>query len=224
MKCILISHLKQLQLSQNLTVHNPKVVIDGLIEYHVVDDLVDLFANCSNLFDTILIDVLQKSVDLFMRMDFVNEFTEELNKILIFEVDAKEEAVEKGHGIRFNVVGMLDDALDDIIVQISFSILSSINLLPKPICFFKPICNFMMEINLCPEDIHIVFLNLFLLFSVFLRSEVLQLETLFTGLSSNWSHGIFVSVRSHRYRILFFVFSVGESFRFHVSETVLILE
>ena len=116
MKCILISHLKKLQLSKNLTIHNPKVVINGLIENHVVDHLVDLLANCSDLFDSILIDVLEETVDLFVGVDFVDEFTEELNEILVLEIDAKEEAVEESHGVCFNVISMFDDALDDIVV------------------------------------------------------------------------------------------------------------
>jgi hypothetical protein len=59
MKCILISHLKESKLSEDLAINDPEIIIDSLIEDHVVNNLIDLFSNRSDLIDTILVDILK---------------------------------------------------------------------------------------------------------------------------------------------------------------------
>jgi hypothetical protein len=69
----------------------------------VINDLIDLFTNSSNLFDAFLVNVFKKSVNLFVTVDFLNEVTEELDEIFIFEIDAEEEAVEQSHRVLLDV-------------------------------------------------------------------------------------------------------------------------
>lgn len=63
MKGIFVSHLDEFQLSENLWVNNSKVIVYRLIEDQVVDDTVDLLSYCSDLIDTVDIDVLKKLVN-----------------------------------------------------------------------------------------------------------------------------------------------------------------
>lgn len=106
-----------------------------------------------------------------MRMDFVDEFTEEFDEIFVFEVDAEEEAVEEGHGVLFDVVGVFDDALNDFVVKWFFAIRIS-DFLAKTISFFESVSDFVMEINFFSEDVHVVVDNLVVVIFVFFCTEV----------------------------------------------------
>ena len=75
MKCVRISHLKESQLSKDLAVYNSKIIIDSLVEDHMVNNLIDLFSNCSNLFNTILVNVFKKFINLIVSGDFLNKIT-----------------------------------------------------------------------------------------------------------------------------------------------------
>ena len=56
----------------------------------MINNLIDLFTNSSNLVNTFLIDVLKESIYLLMTVDFLNKITEELNEVFIFEIDTEE--------------------------------------------------------------------------------------------------------------------------------------
>ena len=55
---VFVSQLDELELSQDLGVDDSQIIIDGLVEDHVIYMSVDLFSDCSNPFNTVDIDVL----------------------------------------------------------------------------------------------------------------------------------------------------------------------
>jgi len=57
-QCVFISHLEELYLSHYHLVNYSQVVVDGLIEYHVVNDWVHLLRGITQTVDTVDIDVL----------------------------------------------------------------------------------------------------------------------------------------------------------------------
>lgn len=60
LECIFISELYGAQLSQNLCVDDPQVVINGLVKHYVVYLIVDHLANCSQPLDAINIYLLKQ--------------------------------------------------------------------------------------------------------------------------------------------------------------------
>jgi len=48
---------------------------------------------------------------------FMNQGTQELNKIFILEIDTEEEAVEKCHWVLLDVICVLSDAFNDFGIQ-----------------------------------------------------------------------------------------------------------
>ena len=69
----------------------------------MVNDLVDLLTDSSDLVDAFLIDVFQKSIYLLVAVNLVNEVSQELNLLFVFEVDTEEKAVEESHWILLDV-------------------------------------------------------------------------------------------------------------------------
>jgi hypothetical protein len=82
-------------LSQDLGVDNSEVIVHGLIEYHMVNKLVDLLSNCSDLFNTVDINEFEQLVDLLMAMNLVDQRAKEFNKILVLVINTEEKAVKE---------------------------------------------------------------------------------------------------------------------------------
>jgi hypothetical protein len=131
------------QLSQDLAVHDSEVIVDSLVENHVINNLIDLFSNCSDLVDSFLINLLQQSVDLFIIFNLIDQVTKKTEEFFVLKIDAKEEEVEKSHGVCFYEICMLTDTFNDFEVQGCFSFL---DFFAKAVCLFKSICNLMVEV------------------------------------------------------------------------------
>lgn len=71
MQGVLVSQLDESQLSEDLGVHDSQVIVDSLIENHVIDHRVDLLSDGSDPLDTVDIDVLQELVYLVMSEDLL---------------------------------------------------------------------------------------------------------------------------------------------------------
>jgi hypothetical protein len=56
-----------------LRINDSQVVIDGLVEDHVINNRVDLLPDGSDLFDTVDIDIFQQLVDLLMAVNFMDK-------------------------------------------------------------------------------------------------------------------------------------------------------
>jgi len=78
MTSIFVSKLHKSQHSKDLRVNDSEVVVQSLVHNHVVNETVYLFTNRPNLVNTIDINVLEKAINLFVGMDFVNECSKEL--------------------------------------------------------------------------------------------------------------------------------------------------
>ena len=68
---ILISQLDEPALPEDLRVHYAQVVVDGLVEDHVVHQRVDLLTDRSDLLNAVHVDELQELVDLLVAVDLV---------------------------------------------------------------------------------------------------------------------------------------------------------
>ena len=76
---ILISQLDEPELSQNLCIHDSEVIINCLVEDHVVNMSIDDLTNCSNSLDTVYINILQHLINpLWLILELVNECSQEL--------------------------------------------------------------------------------------------------------------------------------------------------
>ena len=76
---ILISQLDEPELSQNLCIHDSEVIINCLVEDHVVNMSIDDLTNCSNSLDTVYINILQHLINpLRLILELVNECSQEL--------------------------------------------------------------------------------------------------------------------------------------------------
>ena len=69
----------------------------------MVDKTVDLFSNCSDLVNSIDIDVFKELVNLINGWHFLNDVSEELNKLFILVINAEEEAIEQSHWILLDI-------------------------------------------------------------------------------------------------------------------------
>jgi len=58
MNCILVSELKEFDVSHDLIIHNSKVIINCLVEDHVIDKLLDLLSFSSDSLNAIDVNVL----------------------------------------------------------------------------------------------------------------------------------------------------------------------
>lgn len=77
---ILISQLDEPELSQNLCIHDSEVIINCLVEDHVVNMSIDDLTNCSNSLDTVYINILQHLINpLWLILELVNECSQELD-------------------------------------------------------------------------------------------------------------------------------------------------
>ena len=79
LKGIIVSHLDKFQLTENLSVNDSQVIIYSLVEDHMIYYSVDLVTNCSESFDTIDINVLQKSINFLVIVNFMDESSQKLN-------------------------------------------------------------------------------------------------------------------------------------------------
>jgi len=127
MDSISVSELKELDVSHDLIVNNSKIIVNGLIEDHVVNELLDLFSFGSDSLDSIHINVLQQLINPLVAVDLLNEGSKELDQRLVEILDTEEKAIEEGHWILLNVSRMLADAVNDFKVQglLSFGHLSA---------------------------------------------------------------------------------------------------
>jgi len=127
MDSISVSELKELDVSHDLIVDNSKIIVNGLIEDHVVNELLDLFSFGSDSLDSIHINVLQQLINPLVAVDLLNEGSKELDQRLVEILDTEEKAIEEGHWILLNVSRMLADAVNDFKVQglLSFGHLSA---------------------------------------------------------------------------------------------------
>lgn len=122
MNGILVSQLDVLEVPHDLHVDDSKVIVDGLVENHVINQLLDLLSLGSDSLNSIDVDVLKKLVNLLMIMDLVNQGSKELNQWLIVILDAKEEAIKQRHWVLLNVAWVFTDAVDDFQVKVNLSI------------------------------------------------------------------------------------------------------
>ena len=77
---ILVSQLDEPELSQNLCINDSEVIINCLVEDHVVDMGVDDLTDCSNSLDTVYIDVLEHLVNsLRLILELVDQCSQELD-------------------------------------------------------------------------------------------------------------------------------------------------
>jgi len=76
---VFVSELHKSALPHDLTVHDSEVIINGLIENHMVNNRVNLFSYRSDLLNAIDINELQQLVYLVVLMNLVNERPQELN-------------------------------------------------------------------------------------------------------------------------------------------------
>jgi hypothetical protein len=101
-KSIFISHHDLLELPKDLGVHDSEVIINCLEEYHMVDVNVEWITNSSESINTVLNNVFQELIDLFILIlvfHLFNQDFEELYNFRIVVVNTKIEAVEKSHRI-----------------------------------------------------------------------------------------------------------------------------
>jgi len=114
MEGILVSELDEPQLVHYLLIHDSQIVVDSLVEYHVVNELVDGLQLSTEAFNPVDIDELEESIVALNRSELVDQHPKELHQVWVVVVDAEVEAVEQGHWVLLEVVRMLANALDDV--------------------------------------------------------------------------------------------------------------
>lgn len=130
-------------------VDNAEIVIDGLVEDHVVNVGVYYFTHCAQSFDTVYVDVLEDLV-YFVRphFNFVDKHSKEFNNLWVLEVNTKIQAVKEGHGIQLYVVTVFRYDLNDFLVQLLLFVRL---FLSQAIGLFKAIEGLVMEVDLSTE-------------------------------------------------------------------------
>jgi len=92
---ILISHLKELEVAHDLGVDNSEVIIDCLIEDQVVADGVQLLILGSQSLDSVVVDIFQDLIDLFIvGSHLLDQGSQELYKVRVVVIDTEIQAVE----------------------------------------------------------------------------------------------------------------------------------
>ena len=146
---ILVSQLDEPELSQNLCIHDSEVIVNCLVEDHVVNVGVDDLTNCSDSLDAVYINILEHLIDpLWLILELVNECSQEFYQVGIVIVHTEVKTVEESHLVFLDVVGMLIDNVDDLKVQGLFLLWL---LLSKSVGLFITIGNFVMEIHFFSE-------------------------------------------------------------------------
>lgn len=79
LQSIFVSHLDKSALSQDLRVNNSEVIVDGLIENHVVHELVYLLSDRSDFLDSVDIDILKQLVNLVVLRYLLDQSPDKLN-------------------------------------------------------------------------------------------------------------------------------------------------
>jgi len=118
LKGILVSELDEPQLLEDLGVDYSEVVVDSLVEHHVVDVLVDLLTDLTKALNAMDINQLQQPVDLLSRAEPLDECSEELDEVFIMEEDAEVQAVEERHRVLLDVPGELSYTVDNLKVEV----------------------------------------------------------------------------------------------------------
>jgi len=114
-----VSELNDTELSQNLSKDNSELIINGLVENHMVNESIDCFSNSSQSFNTVNIDMLEELIDLSWTIrHLLNQGSHELYQVRVVVVDAEVEAVEKGHLVLINIIRVLCDNINDLLVQL----------------------------------------------------------------------------------------------------------
>ena len=103
MDSIFVSELEKFDVSHDLHVDNSKIIINSLVEYHMINKLLDLFPFSSDSLDAVHVNVLKQLVNLLVTMYFMNQSPQELNQGLIVVLNAEEKAVEQSHWILLDV-------------------------------------------------------------------------------------------------------------------------
>ena len=146
---VTISELDSTKLAKDLSIHNSKIIINCLVEHHMVHESINLFTNCTESLYAIDINVLKKFVNFTRSLcHFTDQCPEEPNYFWIIVVNTEVQAVEEGHLILFNVTRVISDVINDLLSQLS---LLMAMLFSKSISLFKSVCHFVMEVYFLPE-------------------------------------------------------------------------
>ena len=116
MEGILVSKLDELELTHNLRVYNPEVVVDGLIENHVVHMSIYLLPYSSQDLNSVDINILEDLFNLFRLLGgvhFLYKGSQELDQIWVVIVNTEVQAVKQSQRILFDVVGVFRNNFDD---------------------------------------------------------------------------------------------------------------
>jgi len=111
---ILVPELNELKRIEYLVVDNPQVVIDSLIEDHVVDQRVDLFPGFPKSADSMNVDVLKYPVCLRPDWQLLDNLPQELDHLRVVVENTEEKAVEYTHGVLLDVGWVFGDAVNDL--------------------------------------------------------------------------------------------------------------
>lgn len=159
---ILVSQLDEPELSQNLCIHDSEIIVNGLVEDHMIDMSINDFSNGPDSLNTININILKHLINpLWLILELVDECSEEFYEVWVVVVDAEVEAIEESHLIFLDIISVLIDNIDDLKVEGLFLLWL---LLTKSVSFLISVGDFMVEVYFFSEFgeilISYIFINL----------------------------------------------------------------
>ena len=145
MDCIDVSQLHELELSNNLRVDDPQVIVNSLVEHHVIHNLVHLLPHSSKLVDSVQVDPLQQFVCFGVCFCSLNQTPNELDYPLILVINAEVEAEKQNEWVLLDESRVLTDTIDDFHVQ-EHPLFG--HLFSQAVCLLEPVGELVVEVNL----------------------------------------------------------------------------
>lgn len=88
---VTVTKLHESQMAKDRGIYDSQVVVDCLVEDHVVDKLVHLLTGLSKLVDSVDINELEELFNLLVWWDSFYEESDEVEQLVVLEVDAEEQ-------------------------------------------------------------------------------------------------------------------------------------
>lgn len=117
MLSILIPHLDEFELPDNLRVDYSKFIINSLIKNYVINVLINWVPNLSKSTNTVLDNWFQKLINFWIKIwHLLHQNFQEFNYLRIVVINTEVQTIEKGHRVLLDVGIMFLDNVDNFII------------------------------------------------------------------------------------------------------------
>ena len=149
MNCVRVTELDESHLFENRDVNHSEFVIDGLVQNHVIHDVVDGFADVSDFFNPMNFNVFEQFFYFALLLVFLDECLNERKHFLVAEINAEKENVEQTHAVLLDIVRELANVVDDF--QIEILLLHGGGILTQSVGLFESVGNPMVKVDFFTE-------------------------------------------------------------------------